>query len=168
MTSVALGEPLFDVHTVARYLYNLKSTITPLKLQKSLYFLFAYHGALYARHPEEGEFEGTVANPRWLFDAQFEAWQYGPVIKEVWICDKNGEYFQDAEAIKCAVDVVGGEPEVETFIKELFAQIDEVSDFKLVERSHADKCWKDAYRKGQSTPMDNEAIIAEYVERYVV
>ena len=156
----------FDVDTVARYLYHLNRSISPLKLQKSLYFLFAYHGALYARQPEEGKFEGSVENPRWLFDARFEAWQYGPVIRDVWHKEKAGTYL-NSDLIRDAVDRIEHEQEIMRFIGELFPQIDVVSDFQLVERSHADECWKEAYKQGRSTLMDNEAIIAEYVARYV-
>lgn len=157
----------FNVDTIARYLYHLKPDISPLKLQKSLYFLFAYHGALYAQSTEDGTFEGTSVPPMRLFDATFEAWQYGPVIRDVYTKDKRGEYADDLHKITQAVAEVTSEPEIQTFIHELFDQIDSVSDFKLVDRSHEDQAWKDAYRKGQSTAMDNDLIIKEYVDKYV-
>ncbi|WP_431785765.1 Panacea domain-containing protein [Paenibacillus lactis] len=157
---------MFSVDTLASYLYSLKNNISPLKLQKSLYFLFAYHGALYTQETGEGVFEGTSVAPKYLFNAQFEAWQYGPVIRQVYNNDKRGIY-SSPDMIEAATKEVESEPEVKKFIDELFMQIDSVSDFKLVDRSHQDDSWKEAYSQGQSTLMDNEQIIQEYQEKYV-
>lgn len=163
---MTIADPYFDVHTVARYLYGLKPNISPLKLQKSLYFLFAYHGALYTKDIEEGQFEGTIGSKKPLFNAEFEAWQYGPVIREVYFKDRDNEY-REPEGIQQASAEIESEPEVKKFIDELFGQIDEFSDFKLVDRSHQDKSWMKAYNKGQSTVMSNESIIEEYLGNYV-
>lgn len=157
---------LFHVDTLASYLYSLKNNISPLKLQKSLYFLFAYHGAVYTQETDEGVFEGTSQAPKYLFNGQFEAWQYGPVIRSVYNNDKRGVY-SDPQSIERAVEDVSKEVEVKKFIDELFSQIDSVSDFKLVDRSHQDDSWKEAYCQGQSTLMDNEQIIQEYQNKYV-
>ncbi|WP_340018375.1 type II toxin-antitoxin system antitoxin SocA domain-containing protein [Paenibacillus sp. FSL H3-0457] len=156
----------FDVDTVASYLYHINPSISPLKLQKGLYFLFAYHGALYGEKVEDGVFEGTIGMPKYLFDAEFEAWQYGPVIRYVYFSDRDGDYVADNKPEKAKFEIEK-EPEVKKFIDELFEQIDSVSDFKLVDRSHQDEAWKSAYKKGQSTPMNNELIIQEYREQYV-
>lgn len=165
MTTIA-KRAIFDVHTIARYLYSKKRDLSPLKLQKSLYFLFAYHGAVYAQDADEGTFEGTTGTPKLLFNAEFEAWQYGPVIREVYRTDKTDDYL-DPDKIEEAIHRVSEEPETKKFIDELFEQIDSVSDFKLVDRSHQDSSWIKAYEHGQSTVMNNEEIIMEYAERYV-
>lgn len=165
MTMTRQSEALFSVDTVARYLYHLKPDISPLKLQKSLYFLFAYYGAIYAQDDEDGLFEGThEAVPKRLFNATFEAWQYGPVIRDVWVKDKQGEY-TNPEKMRQAVASIESNTEVKQFIKDLFNQIDSVSDFTLVDRSHEDTSWKQAYRGNKI--MDNDLIIREYVEKYV-
>lgn len=161
-----IGDAIFNVDTVASYLYHLKPDISPLKLQKSLYFLFAYHGAVYAQGTGEGVFEGTLGSPKYLFDAQFEAWQYGPVIRSVYFKDRDNEY-SDPEKVMDSVSRISAEPECQKFIDELFEQINAVSDFKLVDRSHEDDVWKRAYEPGKSNVMDNEEIITEYVEKYV-
>lgn len=161
-----MREYRFRVDTIASYLYHLKPDISPIKLQKSLYFLFAYYGALYGAEPKEGANEGTVGSGKYLFDANFQAWQYGPVIREVWANDRDN-YYSQPDKIRDAIAEIGQEPEIKKFIDELFEQIDAVSDFKLVDRSHQDEAWKRAYEKGQSTVMDNEEIIREYREKYV-
>ena len=157
---------IFDVHTVANYLYSLNDKISPLKLQKSLYFLFAYHGAMYAKQPEEGVFEGSSGSQSLLFDARFEAWKYGPVIREVYERDRSGGYGHP-EYLQAAIREVESHPEIKKFIDELFEDINSVSDFKLVDRSHQDEAWREAYAQGQSTPMNHQRIIEEYAEKYV-
>jgi uncharacterized phage-associated protein len=152
-----------SVHTVAKYLHYFKKDISPLKLQKSLYFLFAYHGALHGKQIKEGVFEGTSNIPEYLFDAEFEAWKYGPVIREVYAANKQNDYTD--ENIAEAVREIESKHEVKHFIDELFKQIDSVSDFGLVDRSHQDDVWKNAYKNG--TTIDKELIIGEYIERYV-
>ncbi len=167
MTTHQTTEALFDVNTIARYLYSLKPNISPLKLQKSLYFLFAFHGAVYRNKEEEGVFEGSSgATTRYLFDAEIQAWKYGPVIPEVYFAQRDGEY-EDKDKIKAAIDEVSVNDEVKEFINEMFEQIDGVTDFKLVDRSHRDDAWQRAYAVEQSTEMDKEAIIQEYIEKYV-
>jgi uncharacterized phage-associated protein len=161
-------EALFDVHTLARYLYSLKENISPLKLQKGLYFLFAYHGAFYRNKDEEGVFEGSNgASNKYLFNAEIEAWKYGPVIREVYRAQKGNEYTWNADLIEKSVQEVSENPEIHNFINTMFSQIDAVTDFDLVNRSHEDDSWKDAYEEGKSNPMDKEQIINEYAKKYV-
>jgi uncharacterized phage-associated protein len=152
-----------NVHTVAKYLYSIKENISPLKLQKSLYFLFAYHGALYGKNVQDGVFEGSTNTPEYLFDAEFEAWKYGPVIRDVYAVNKHEGY--TPEEIQEAVDEVSKKPETKQFIDELFKQIDSVSDFGLVDRSHQDDVWKNAFKT--SAKMEKDMIIGEYIEKYV-
>lgn len=158
---------VFDVDVIAYYLNHLKKNISPIKLQKSLYFLFAYYGATYGHEVGEGLSEGyNIKTDLPLFTAKFEAWKFGPVIREVYNKDKIGFYtFKDD--IDAAVKIVSDQPEVKTFIDDLFAQIDSVSDFQLVERSHQDNAWKQAYLVAQSTEIDSDFLINEYKTRYV-
>jgi uncharacterized phage-associated protein len=159
-------ERLFSVNTMAKYLYSLNKNLSPLKLQKSLYFLFAYYGALYSKQNEEGVFEGSLNTPKYLFDADFEAWKYGPVIRDVYFGNKDGVYNSDDEGIKLAVDEVSENIEIKKFIDEMFEQINSVSDFGLVDRSHEDKVWQNAY-KTEGKIMNHDEIIEEYTQRYV-
>lgn len=155
---------LFNVDILANYLHHLNKRITPIKLQKGLYFLFAYYGAFHCSDDREGICEGYQEEAKYLFEAEFEAWQYGPVIPDVYSKFKNKSYGDDA-AVKFAIEEVGKHPEVKLFIDELFEQINSVSDFNLVDRSHDDLVWKNAYEKGSSTVMGNEEIVSEYKQK---
>ena len=159
--------PIFDSPvTIANYLYSLKSDISPIKLQKALYFLFAYYGGVYFNHDNEGESEGVI-EPKTLFNAEFEAWKYGPVIREIYRLNKHGELGNDDE-VQIAVDALNQYPEEKMFIDNLFNQIDSVSDFSLVERSHQDDIWERNYNTNLNKKiMDNFEIIIEYQEKYI-
>ncbi|RPK28790.1 Panacea domain-containing protein [Paenibacillus xylanexedens] len=161
-----MNESRFNVDTIAFYLNHLKKEISPIKLQKSLYFLFAYHGATYGHEVGEGVSEGSNISSIDLFNAKFEAWKFGPVIREVYFKDKDNEYTDERKILE-AVEQVSFEPEIKNFIDDLFSQIDSVSDFQLVERSHQDNAWKNAYQVAQSTEIDNDYLINEYKTRYV-
>lgn len=75
--------------------------ISPLRLQKTLYFLFAYYGASYGQLSKSKEYKVTQNEslnlPEYLFDAQFEAWQYGPVIRDVYVSNKYSLDYNDID-----------------------------------------------------------------------
>ncbi|MEB9507245.1 DUF4065 domain-containing protein [Bacillus anthracis] len=159
--------PVFDSPIpVANYLYKLNPEISPIKLQKALYFLYAYHGGLYYNQDNEGESEG-VKEPKTLFHAAFEAWKYGPVIREVYQLNKQGK-IGTPEGIEKTMSLMENHLEEKHFIDDLFRQINGVSDFALVERSHRDIVWEKTYGlKEDIKLMDNESIIQEYKEQYI-
>lgn len=159
--------PVFDSPVViANYLYNLESELSPIKLQKSLYFLYAYYGGVYFNFDSEGESEG-VNVPKTLFNARFEAWKYGPVIRDIYRLNKNDELGNEVDVLEAAL-TLSEYPEEKKFIDNLFNQINSVSDFSLVERSHQDDAWKDVYEtESESKIMDNSQIIVEYQEKYI-
>lgn len=154
-----------DVDTLVEYLYSIKPDITPLRLQKSLYFLYAYYGAFYGKMGQDDEKnEVSESYPKHLFPAKFEAWKYGPVIFDVYQKNKANAYaLLEHDFSKYATDVL-------EFLNELIEQLNSVSDFSLVERSHIDESWKTAYQSSMGydhTEMDNDSIVAEYAEKYI-
>lgn len=157
-------EYLFDdVRDLIKYLFQHYGALSPLKLQKGLYFLFAYYGAMYGKNREnEKSAEIGYTFPKYLFQADFEAWNYGPVIRDVYFENKRGSYnrFVDDEE---KIDIPS---EIEAFINELFVQIKNTSDFSLVDRSHEDVTWEKAHQNGRST-MPVEDIIDEYSKEYI-
>lgn len=138
-----------DVNNICRLIKKLEPDVSPLKLQKSLYFMYAYYGALYGKE---------------LFQAEFEAWDYGSVIREVYLKNKEGIYDLND------FDETSIEQEQQEYIKDMFRQIDTVSDFSLVGRNHIDEVWQEA--KARRTPeqmaiIDNMKLIAEYKRDYI-
>ncbi|HHT7008797.1 TPA: Panacea domain-containing protein [Bacillus cereus] len=160
--------PVFNsAVTIANYLHTLNPEISPIKLQKSLYFLYAYYGSAYFNQDFEGESEG-VQNPKTLFFAEFEAWKYGPVIRDIYLLHKNGTIGTDIK-IKNAIIEMEKHMEEKRFVDDLFKQIDSVSDFSLIDRSLQDFTWQKAYKSTDKIKhMSNENIIEEYKERYLL
>lgn len=155
-----------DVNDLIAYLYTkIDSRLSPLKLQKGLYFLYAYYSAMYGSTLDDEEAEITYDLPRELFPAEFEAWNYGPVIRSVYIERKAGEEKYQEMARKFDSNQFfnsDSKKEVQSFIDDLFAQINRTSDFSLVDKCHEDKAWENTFSKGKSTIIPNEAIINEY------
>lgn len=153
-----------DISTLISHLKFLKGKkLTPIRLQKALYFLFAFYGATYGQLnsevAEEGLYEGTEedAYPSLLFNENFEAWKFGPVIPTVYRDFKRTEI----DSKEWESNDPKGE-NVKHLIKEVMDQLDDMGDFELVERTHEDESWKEAYKEGQSTKMNHTNIINEY------
>ena len=69
-----------------KYQTEKQKQISPIKLQKSLYFLFAYWGGLVRKsiqYPMSAE-ESFASYDEYLYDSEIEAWVYGPVVPEVY------------------------------------------------------------------------------------
>lgn len=147
---------------------ELGEKMSPLRLQKTLYFLYAYYGASYGSLSESAEFqvnEDEKMNlPKYLFQGNFEAWQYGPVVREVYIDNKYNNFVENCEFKSEDINIEDTtmSDEVTEYLRELIQNTNEVSDFSLVERSHEDKEWKDKIAT-QGT-MCNDKIIDEYKE----
>lgn len=155
-----------NVRDLIHYLFSNYGELSPLKLQKGLYFLFAYYGALYGNNREEEKSAEIGHNyPKFLFNADFEAWNYGPVIREVYFENKEGKYRTFTPG-SCDEDAIFHEDqEVKSFIDEISNQVVATSDFSLVDRSHEDEVWKRAHKEGQRL-MPKEEIVNEYSQEY--
>lgn len=142
--------------------------MSPLRLQKTLYFLFAYYGASYGSMAESEEYkinrDEKMNLPKYLFNGNFEAWQYGPVLREVYFDNKYSNFVEECEFNPDDIEIQDETmtAEVIDYLKELIRNTSEVSDFGLVERSHEDREWKD--KIGIQSTMDRDEIIEEYKE----
>lgn len=158
-----------NVNELIAYLYTKVGSLSPLKLQKGLYFLYAYYSAMYGIKHTNEESESDYNLPEELFSAEFEAWNYGPVIRSVYMDRKLGEDKYQEMARKFDADLFFNDDngkEVKSFIDDLFSQISKASDFSLVDRSHEDKAWENAFSQGKSTIIPNQAIIDEYKTKF--
>jgi uncharacterized phage-associated protein len=156
---------MFDVDTIAKYLHYKRPEISSIRLQKSLYFLFCYYGAFYTHETIIGECEGMQSYPEFLFDAEFEAWKFGPVIRDVHQKSQQGFYNNLLENERANKIISETNLEIYTFIEDLTNQLNEISDFMLVERVHMDEVWRHAYFSGEKI-MPKEFIIKEYKQKF--
>lgn len=145
-----------------------KRIISPIKLQKSLYFLFAYWGQ-FIRSNKDNKDSVEVDYSQYcefLFDDRIEAWTYGPVIPEVFAYEKEGlldvaeldeNYLKDDNIKK-------------EFIDNLLNQLFDIDDFSLVRISHEDKCWQRNYIESDekhNREIPKEDIINEYISKQI-
>lgn len=132
-------------------------TITPLRLQKTLYFLFAFYGASYGQMSGEDNIS-EMSYPRYLFNGYFEAWKFGAVNRDIY------ETFQkDQIEGKEWAPKDEKEKNVLILVNEVLKEIDKLSDFELVDRSHQDYAWSKAWNDETSNVMDNDLIINDYL-----
>lgn len=141
-----------------------KRIISPIKLQKSLYFLFAYWGQFIRSNKEnQDSVEVDYSNYcEFLFDARIEAWTYGPVVPEVFNAEKNG--WLDGFEINGYLESEEDRAKKE-FIDNLLRQLFDIDDFGLVRLSHEDECWKRNYVESDekhNREIPKEEIIDEY------
>lgn len=110
---------------VAYYVLSKYDNVTPLKLQKLLYYLKAW---------------GLVAGEN-LFEGEFEKWTHGPVNAEVY--HKFKDFKSDAIAFSKGIEFIapfkGEEKTIADFILDCYAQYSAVT---LSAMSHADLPWK--------------------------
>lgn len=166
-TLEAIKLALYIKKRYLKYSKNINGRdISPIKLQKSLYFLFAYWGQFIRKNKEnKNSVEVDYSNyNEYLFEDKIEAWTYGPVVPRVFIAEKTGEMdiykseYKDNEFFK-------DELVKKEFIDNLLEQLFEIDDFGLVSISHQDECWKNNYVETDiqhNREIPKEDIINEY------
>lgn len=164
---------ILDKRQLAGYLifdYNEKfqRRISPIKLQKGMYFLYAFWAQFAHKLNVKGEgvseIEVDTVYEEDLFDAKFEAWKYGPVDRELYTL------FNDKESITpISAEVVFSKTDdtVITYIDDILSQIYKVNDFSLVDLSHEDEVWIKTYESNAfgNGEMLSEDIKNEYISR---
>lgn len=144
-----------------------QTEVTAIKIQKSLYFLYAMWAGY--SHQTKGEVQFPESE-RELFEPNFIAWAYGAVDIEVYEAFKLNPKVtntQSKEMLKKQAT-----PAQLSFIQSTLPRILNTSDFGLVDLNHRDNCWKNNYvpnpnEKGYiSHPIPKEQIIAEYTMNF--
>lgn len=154
----------FNAKELAAYIQKMyyeekQKEISPIKLQKSLYFLFAYWGGMVRKsklYPEAVE-ENFGKFSENLFEEDIQAWVYGPVIPAVYR-EKNIMQFYKEDLFK-------GKEVLKEFIDDMLKDLFNTSDFTLVEVSHSDNSWKanfDYNDEFHDAVIKKEQIIEEY------
>lgn len=152
---------IVDAKVLACYITDkykqIGGTISPIKLQKSLYFCFAYWGG-FVRKSKIGNSEMNVNYSEILFDNKIEAWVYGPVVPDVFH-EKNLDSYRSKKAN------IFPDEFVKNYIDGILDDVLRASDFKLVEISHKDKCYQKNFKKTaffHNNVINPEDIIKEY------
>lgn len=167
-----MAKGLIDAKQLAYYISkkydeytNHTIKISNIKLQKTLYFLFAMWGGFIEKSKsKESEFETTLSSI--LFDNDIQAWVYGPVVPDVFFANRDGNLntykFDEKEFFSNGKQLL--QETIDSIMNDIFA----VSDFKLVSISHEDKCWQnhfDPLEEEHKRIIPKEEILAEYATR---
>jgi uncharacterized phage-associated protein len=125
-------------------------TTSPLALQKLLFYCHAYHMA-FLNEP--------------LFDEKVEAWAYGPVIPSVY--QKYAGYgSQVIEPEEINETEINTPQETLRIISLVLSRYGVFSPMELVNMTHQESPWKDAYLPGKNNVIENSAI-KNFYEKFI-
>jgi len=168
------GNAYFNALDLACYIADKHVTkygrpISNIKLQKSLYFLFAYWGGFVNKSKVANKTVEQELNYKpYLFDNRIEAWTYGPVVVDVF---KEFAGYCNPQRIAQSQAIIGNEIHVKEFIDDLLDDLLPLSDFRLIDLSHKDNCWINNYdelEEYHSTEIPKDIIINEYTAKRAV
>lgn len=161
---------ILDAKELAAYISDSYSKshdyneISKIKLQKSLYFLFAMWGGMIRKskcNPDYVE-ENLSSQNEYLFSNTIEAWVYGPVVPDVYRAKELNSNLENAQLVLSTNKFL--KETIDSILLDVFS----IADFKLVSISHEDNCWKQNFNFSDEThnkEIDKELIINEYAAR---
>ena len=140
-----------SAHDVAAMIIDLSlkigEPVTNMKLQKLLYYSYSWY--LVKKKGKEK-----------LFDEPIEAWQYGPVVKNIYEEYKtNG-----ADVIKesSSGDVSLLDDDAIEVIEGVFRVYGDKTAIELMDLSHSEQPWRDSYVEGKEGSVIDDKVIFTY------
>ena len=152
-------------YMITKHREKFGENISPIKLQKGLYFLFAFWGGEVQKQKNDLSEDYEIELGKYdahLFDSEFEAWAYGPVDRKVYVNYKEMTE-EDKNQIVC--ESLDTDKVVNDFVDNLLERIFISNDFGLVDLSHEDDSWKEVFDRNHKKPMCSNDIIKEYATR---
>ncbi|QFR64094.1 hypothetical protein LH991_08965 [Schleiferilactobacillus harbinensis] len=151
-----------DKSVLVNHVYSRLDNPTLVKVQKSLYLLWAYYSATYGTLYPCGDVD--IEYPKALFKPDFRAWRYGPVDETVYAEQKSESFSK--ETAKEYIPSKPWDTEVISFVNDLLKDTNKVNDFGLVARTHQDKSWSSVYKEGERyIAIDPKEIKSEYINK---
>lgn len=154
---------MYNVLDICRFIINYCDkqdySMSNLKLQKILYFIQAY-------------FLSCTASKEPCFKEKIEAWTFGPVVpvayheykqfgntdipKITHYIKYNEDDFWKSKVVAYNDDMISGDDKA--IIMALVDKFAKYSTTSLVDITHHQSPWMDAYQQGYNNPITNEAI----------
>lgn len=142
----------------------------PIRMNKGLYFLNAIYAGTVAADKEQSDDFNDCSD--YLFYSRIEAWEFVPVIREVY--DK---YNTDNEPYASRLYKFGNngvDEYVKDIIERVLVVIDDMSELDLVMRTQDDQCWvqarnRESYKfkdSGVVEAIDYNAMKRDYKKDY--
>ena len=145
-------EALSKIEIASEYIISLTGDITPLALQKLLYYVQGFYSTFI------GEY---------IFEEDCEAWTHGPVYSQIYHKYKDYRY-HPIDRYKTNIDIFKNllsEDEKE-IIKNVVSNFGRYSGKILEEMTHYEKPWRDARAGLNSTEKSNRVIDKESIKLY--
>ncbi len=143
-------------HQIADWILNkvdtkAGDTISPLKLQKLLYYCQAWHLTIF----------GNV-----LFDEKIEAWAHGPVIPSQYARFAYLQRHEQIKTDKINIDALKLDAKTESLLKEVLSIYGEHSASYLEALTHRENPWKEARKGIEPWAISTEEITHESMIRF--
>lgn len=148
------------------YLYLKLNSPTEVKIQKTLYFLFAIYGSSYGQTNDETSNDCDITHyPKYLFEPYFTATTYGPLDKEVHNNTKKQLYKpKNLDLSKLSQKLsVEDKQNIKLFINTIIEEVKNVDDFTLIDRTLQDTCVQNA-QKSVTKIINPKKIIKNYLQ----
>ncbi len=154
--------------------------ISPIKMQKTLYFLCAFWFSARENILTNFEYIDPLATSNELvknlfsdsklFEISFSAWKYGPVNRETYDFFKTIKSPNNISILALSFNrklEVTLTKKIEEWFENYCLRIFATEDFALVNLSHNDKAWIEAINEEMGTPMSLETIENEYINKTI-
>lgn len=160
------GVDIMDIaKSIAKLHYDMTDgeKISKIKMHKSIFIMYT-HWIKFSTGMESSELEkepierfgNTI-----LFNVEFTAWAYGPIVKEVYTRSEEYENL-DLDKIKDLYELIDADQTLIEFIKHTYGLIMNTRDFGLVDYTQDSNSWKKARSLGKQTIIKDDWIFEEY------
>lgn len=146
---VIMGNKSLDVFDIANF-FRKKESMTHKKLQKLVYFAYAWYIALYNDNKDD------LGN-KLCIDTEFQAWVHGPVCKKLYDKYSNNYGFVEKYTGELNSAIAG---EIKTFLEKIYKIFGKYTGDDLESMTHREAPWKNA-RKDLEPYMPSNTVISE-------
>lgn len=133
---------------IANYMLS-KKTLTPKQVQKLLYYAYSLYLVKY-----NDSFRQEGMNK--LFEDKIEAWEHGPVIRDVYRYIKKVALSN--QLVTCNTKIQLSDVKIENFIDKILKVYGQYSGYELEQMTHSEEPWKNTFRNN----IISDKIIYDY------
>ena len=144
--------------SIANYMLS-KKVLTPKQVQKLLYYAYSMYLVKYNNEYDEN-------NMNRLFEDRIEAWEHGPVIRNVYDRIKNIAYSYQTISYNKQVNL--SSKRIENFIDKILMVFGRYSGYELEKMTHAERPWIEAMNIGRNQEISDRTIFEFYTSKYRV
>ena len=125
-------------------------TISNLKLQKLLYYMQGFFIAVFDKK---------------LFENEIEAWQYGPVVREMY--EHFKEFGSGTITLKADVEILDLSEAESQLFNDVMEEYGQFSAIKLMNMTHEELPWKNVFNKNPQGEISYD-LLSEYFKTQIV